>query len=100
MRVGAFDEVWWDSKTMTLHGVDTRDEGSVAPRLNWIRWRLIDELLRRFYLDFGLEVGFGPMGVELYNDPIWSPNDPAVNTVVGSTIRGYAGWDPSRCRVR
>jgi hypothetical protein len=72
--MAVFDELWWDSKTLTLSGVDTRGIGPEVPRLNWIRWRLIDELLRRYYVDFGLEVAFGPLGVELYNDPIWSPN--------------------------
>jgi hypothetical protein len=71
--MSVFGEEWWDAKTMTLDGLDTRGEPTI-PRLLWIRWRLIDELLRRFYLDVGLEVGFGPLGMELYNDPVWSPN--------------------------
>jgi hypothetical protein len=69
----ALSTSWWDSKTLTLDGVDTRDYPGI-PRLNWVRWRLIDELLRRYYQDIGLEIGFGQLGVELYNDPIWSPN--------------------------
>ena len=69
----AFSRSWWDSKTLTLDGVDTRAYVG-TPRLNWIRWRLMDELLRRYYLDIGLEVGFGQQGIELYNDPLWSPN--------------------------
>lgn len=69
----AFSKSWWDSKTLTLDGVDTRAYPG-TPRLNWIRWRLMDDLLHRSYTDIGLEVGFGQQGVELYNDPLWSPN--------------------------
>jgi hypothetical protein len=34
----------------------------------------MDELLHRYYTGIGLEVGFGQQGIELYNDPLWSPN--------------------------
>jgi len=41
--------------------------------VTWIRWRLIDELLRRYYVDIGLEPAFGLMGTELYQVPLTSP---------------------------
>ena len=71
--MAGFDVGWWDAKTLSLDGVDTTGD-PMTPRLSWIRWRLIDELLCRYYQDLGLEVGFGPLGMELYNDPVWSPN--------------------------
>jgi hypothetical protein len=52
MEVDVFSEAWWDSKTLTLDGVDTRGHPG-TPRHNWIRWRLIDELLRRYYFRGG-----------------------------------------------
>jgi len=51
----AFSKSWWDSKSLTLDGVDTRATPG-TPRLNWIRWRLMDELLHRYHTDNGLEV--------------------------------------------
>lgn len=63
----AFDEAWWDARTRRhdrydLDGVPTEGALHVA----WMRWRLVDELLRRYYVDIGLEPAFGLLGVELY----------------------------------
>lgn len=70
----AFDEHWWDVRTAHHGNFDT---GGLATDgttyVAWIRWRLIDELLRRYYIDFGLEPGFGLMGTELYNVALISP---------------------------
>lgn len=70
----AFDEAWWDARTrrydrFDTDGVPTEGAANVA----WMRWRLVDELLRRYYVDFGLEPGFGLMGVELYQIALFSP---------------------------
>lgn len=72
--MAAFDEAWWDARCLRfgkVHtaGIVTDGAGHVA----WTRWRLIDELLRRFYVDFGLEPGFGLLGIELYNVALISP---------------------------
>lgn len=70
----AFDEQWWDVRTVHHGRFDTGGlpaEG--ATYVAWIRWRLIDELLRRYYVDVGLEPGFGLMGNELYNVALISP---------------------------
>lgn len=72
--MAAFDEAWWDARTRRHGRFDTRGvpaEGAV--HVTWIRWRLIDELLRRYYVDFGLEPGFAMMGTELYNVALMSP---------------------------
>lgn len=72
-----FSAAWWDSRTLTSEGVDTRTapEGPEGiARFNWIRWRLVDELLRRYYRETGLEPGFTVEQVELYNVLLWSPN--------------------------
>jgi hypothetical protein len=74
------DRTWWDHRTLVKGDVVVGQEsddlgffGSEA-RLFWMRWRLIDDLVQRFYLDYGLEPGFGYAGVELYNVVLWSPH--------------------------
>jgi len=70
----AFDEAWWDARTRRHGRFDTNGvptEGAV--HVAWMRWRLVDELLRRYYTDFGLEPGFGLLGVELYQVALFSP---------------------------
>src|SRR5215213_2737093 len=72
--MAAFDEAWWDARSMPDGFIDTTGlpaEGSSSAA--WTRWRLIDELLRRYYVDFGLEPGFGLMGIELYQVAVFSP---------------------------
>lgn len=72
--MAAFDEAWWDLRTMRNGVIDTHGmplEGT--PQLSWVRWRLIDDLLQRYYLDIGLEPVFGHLGVELYNIGLASP---------------------------
>ena len=72
--MAAFDEQWWDVRTLRFGRVDTTGfphEG--ATFVAWVRWRLIDELLRRYYTDFGLEPAFGLMGTELYMVGLISP---------------------------
>ncbi len=72
--MGAFDTDWWDARCVVNGRIDTNGvpwEG--AHHVGWIRWRLIDELLQRHYVDIGLEPGFGLLGSELYNVALWSP---------------------------
>jgi len=72
--MGAFDTDWWDARCVVNGRIDTNGvpwEG--AHHVGWIRWRLIDELLQRHYLDIGLKPGFGLLGSELYNVALWSP---------------------------
>lgn len=69
----AFDEAWWDARTRRHGRFDVAGDPSEATHVAWMRWRLVDELLRRYYVDFGLEPGFGPMGVELYQIALFSP---------------------------
>lgn len=68
--MAAFDEAWWDARTL-VHGyvVHTLHQ----PRDFWVRWRLVDDLVQRFYLDFGLEPIFSNMGVEHYQVGLASP---------------------------
>lgn len=70
----AFDEHWWDVRSLRFGRVDTGGlphEG--ATFVAWVRWRLIDDLLQRYYLDFGLEPAFGLMGTEMYMVGLVSP---------------------------
>lgn len=72
--MAAFDEDWWDARCLRFGKIDTEGvphEGAV--HVAWTRWRLVDELLRRFYIDFGLEPAFGLLGTELYNVALFSP---------------------------
>src|SRR4051794_32970027 len=72
--MAAFDQSWWDDRTMHFGKIDTG--GLVldgATYTAWVRWRLIDELLRRYYVDIGLEPGFGLIGTELYQVALISP---------------------------
>lgn len=76
------DAAWWDRRTLTDKRVvfeaqalpEEEQDSFVEAKAHWIRWRLVDEVMRRFYVDFGLEPGFGFNGVELYNPIIWSPH--------------------------
>lgn len=72
--MAAFDESWWDARCLRYGRVDT---GGVAldgsGHVSWTRWRLIDALLARFYVDYGIEPGFGLLGTELYNVALISP---------------------------
>jgi hypothetical protein len=73
--MGAFDAGWWDARTLSKGDVDTTSgPGTESERGSWIRWRLIDDLIDRFYVDLGLEAGFGAIGVELYQVVVSSPN--------------------------
>lgn len=70
-----FDGAWWDARCLVDGKINT---GGVPyesghSHVAWIRWRLIDELLGRFYTDIGLEPGFGLLGTELYNVALYSP---------------------------
>jgi len=72
--MAAFDQSWWDVRTMHLGKFDTSglaQDG--ATYIAWMRWRLVDELLQRFYNDIGLEPGFGLIGTELYQVALYSP---------------------------
>ncbi len=72
--MAASDQSWWDDHTMHLGAFNTSGlAGEGSTYTNWIRWRLVDELLRRFYTDVGLEPGFGLMGGELYQVALISP---------------------------
>ncbi|MBK5221565.1 MAG: hypothetical protein JJE52_01545 [Acidimicrobiia bacterium] len=72
--MAAFDEDWWNLRTQQvgrfdLVGVPTDGAGHVT----WMRWRLIDELLQRFYANVGLEPLLGLIGTELYQVALASP---------------------------
>jgi hypothetical protein len=72
--MAAFDEQWWDLRTVHFGKYDTGglvDDG--GNYVLWVRWRLIDELLRRYYTDFGLEPAFGLFGTELKDVALMSP---------------------------
>lgn len=75
LTMAAFDQSWWDDRTMHFGTFDTsglppQSGGTIA---TWMRWRLIDDLLRRYYCDIGLEPAFGLMGTELYQVALISP---------------------------
>lgn len=57
-----FDSGWWEERA-----------ASEADGHHWRRWRLIDEILQRFYVDLGIQPVFGWMGTELYQVAIASP---------------------------
>lgn len=72
--MAAFDQTWWDDRTVHYGQFDTSGlvlDGTTYTA--WMRWRLVDELLRRYYTDIGLEPGFGLMGTELYQVALISP---------------------------
>ena len=59
-----FDSGWWEERAASGNEV----EGHY-----WRRWRLIDEILQRFYVDLGIQPIFGWMGTELYQVGLASP---------------------------
>lgn len=59
-----FDSSWWEERIASQSSV----EGHY-----WRRWRLVDAILQRFYVDLGLQPIFGWMGTELYQVGIASP---------------------------
>lgn len=68
--MAAFDQAWWDARTLTFGRVQPSEHDTTG---YWIRWRLIDDLLQRYYNDFGLEPSFRTLGRELYNVALASP---------------------------
>lgn len=67
------DVAWWDARTLTEGAVvfDPGDRG----RAEWVRFRLADELQRRFYPLIGLQlqpVFFPPSDGDLYSHPLVS----------------------------
>jgi len=68
------DTSWWNRRTVTDGKVVESNSRSMLARRMWIRWRLVDDFLKRFYLDYGLEPLFGHMGVEWYQVGLWSPH--------------------------
>jgi hypothetical protein len=71
--VAAFDQSWWDDRTLRYGKVAEGEPTGGDDHATWTRWRLVDELLQRFYVDIGLEPLFGLMGVELYQVGLASP---------------------------
>ena len=72
-----FSAEWWDSRVLNQGKIDNRraaDDPQAVARFNWTRWRLIDELLQRYYRETGLEPGFSVGQRELYKVLLWTPN--------------------------
>lgn len=74
--MGAFDEDWWDERISGGRGgVDLTEVDFGSEVGAWSRWRLVDELMTRFYVDFGLEGFFGDAGeASLYQLKLASPS--------------------------
>ena len=68
-----FDQSWWDDRSLRYGIVSDGLPNEGDDFAVWARWRLVDELLQRFYVDIGLEPFFGLLGVELYNVGLASP---------------------------
>lgn len=73
--MAVFDDAWWDARMVNDRGeidLTSADFGSAVGA--WVRWRLVDDLMSRFYVDYGLEGIFGGWGeAPLYQVRLASP---------------------------
>lgn len=63
-----YDSQWWDDR------MDPTASDPPQTSTMWRRWRLVDEILQRYYMDFGVAPVFGWTGVELYQVGLASPS--------------------------
>jgi len=58
--VRPFDDDWWNARTLNRDGrLDLQNTDFTSGVGAWVRWRLVDDLMSRFYFDYGLEGVFG-----------------------------------------
>lgn len=58
--VRPFDDDWWNARILNRDGrLDLQNTDFTSGVGAWVRWRLVDDLMSRFYVDYGLEGIFG-----------------------------------------
>ena len=74
--MAAFEDGWWDRRTLAHGGTVEVDDGAPVqtPKAIWRYFRLMDEVLQRHYRRAGIEPGLSVAGVELYQSIYWTPS--------------------------